>query len=199
MQMKKSRFKELKEQLYLVKQTLPDKYANIANIIDLHPEFLTAPSSCSQHHEYKHGLLEHSINVAEVALNISAHYGQYDRNLIVCGALLHDLGKTLVYSINKDKAVKNEKDKLFGHITLGVMQIVDALGLNTIIDDEDYSKIVHIILASHGKREWGSPVEPSIPEAFIVHLADMADSRLVKYDAINLGNNSKHPFNGRLS
>ena len=144
---------------------------------------LKAPGGKLWHHCYLGGLLEHTLKVAELALTIARHYEHIDRDLLLTGALLHDIGKCLEYQW-AGFIDYSDIGRLHGHITIGyhlVAQIIDA------IDDFPPSlrnELLHLILSHQGQKEHGSPVEPMMREAIILNFADELDSKLGAFDRI---------------
>jgi len=142
--------------------------------------FRVAPAAVSHHHAYVHGLLEHTVCVAENALalaEVNRSRGiAVDVGVTVAGALLHDLGKIESYTLNPTPEVTVEGTFL-DHIPLGFAlfsRLADEFGL----EKEIRTLLGHIILSHHGQKEYGSPVLPASPEALIVAAADELDFRL---------------------
>jgi len=107
--------------------------------------------------------------------------------------LLHDIGKIYTYEKTEEGAYDfSEYGHLFEHLTYGAIKVKDwwkefEIGDE---DDMDLKLLMHCIMAHHGQREWASPVEPALPEAQLVHLADLADSRIeMMFVGINENNN----------
>ena len=144
-------------------------------------EFYNAPAAIKFHSAYKHGLLHHTVNVVKIARIMSELYPPVDRDLVLAGSLLHDIGKVKEYTMNYDIS-KTVEGGLFGHIYLGAEMVNErcrALG----ISDEIRRKIVHIILSHHGNvsEGYGSAVDPMMPEAVIVAMADRSDALIFQY------------------
>jgi len=149
--------------------------------------YRTCPAAKSHHHAYIHGLLEHSIEVTELALAICAlpemrpHINQ---DIIIAGGLMHDAGKTHEYEWEGVPIAMSAIAGLTNHIGVGVqltMRVHDRhraelakLGF----DDNFRYHLEHIILSHHGKREWGALIEPQTPSALAIHQADMASAHL---------------------
>lgn len=147
---------------------------------DISTKFFECPSSIKIHHPYKYGNLEHTNGMLTIFKNFEAFYKRntlFDVDLIYTGIILHDIGKIHEYSIYNGLPISNKEYSLLGHHILG-----DQLVLKKIKEIDDFPKdlenrIRHIILSHHGKKEWGSPIEPQFPEAEIIHYLDMIDSR----------------------
>ncbi len=135
--------------------------------------FLAHPAAKSIHHCYKGGLLEHSVSMAEIAKDLSAHYG-LDGDLLVSGALLHDIGK--LYELTENGEYTRE-GQLLGHLAIGVAEIEKA---SKELQTEDLSIILHlkhIIASHHGELEWGAIKKPLTAEAELLFNIDYTDSR----------------------
>lgn len=164
------------------------KHPSIAKIVnrlisDRYDAFITYPAATRLHHEYTHGLLEHTITLANLADRIIDYYiGLYDgnwiinRDLVIAGILIHDLGKTIELS-GPVLTSYTVEGKLIGHISLmnaELLKVCDELG----IKDETPLLLSHIILSHHGKQEFGSPVTPMLKEALLVSMLDDLDAKM---------------------
>ncbi len=139
--------------------------------------FCESPAAKGFHHNYIHGLLEHSISVSRVASAIAGQYGaDVNRDLLLTGAILHDIGKTAEFEY---EAVIDYSDsgRLLGHIVLGEQIVAAALERLESFPEEIALQLQHLILSHHGEREFGSPVRPKTLEAFILHHADDIDAK----------------------
>lgn len=147
---------------------------------DISTKFFECPSSIKIHHPYKYGNLEHTCGMLTIFKNFEVFYKRntlFDVDLIYTGIIVHDIGKIHEYSIYNGLPISNKEYSLLGHHILG-----DQLVLKKINEIDNFPKdlenrIRHIILSHHGKKEWGSPIEPQFPEAEIIHYLDMIDSR----------------------
>jgi 3'-5' exoribonuclease len=149
-----------------------------------------APAAKSFHHAYKTGMLEHVVSVSGLLDGIARHYGKIvDRDLLLVGGFFHDIGKLWELSYDRTTDYTTE-GRLIGHLVMGVELIerkVTELNaqpgrLPGIFPEEKKLLIKHVVLAHHGKLEYGSPKEPQVLEALIVHYVDDLDS---KVSAIN--------------
>ncbi|WP_249010936.1 HD domain-containing protein [Conexibacter sp. DBS9H8] len=148
------------------------------------PAFAEAPAAKHYHHAYRHGLLEHSLVVAEAVSAIAAIFGGVDRDLAVCGSLLHDIGKLEAYTVGEDGIEMSHHGRLQGEIALGYFRIRSAIdGLGGFPDDLAEA-LLHIILSHHGSLEHGSPVVPATREATLVHMADNLGSKFGSFDRV---------------
>ena len=126
----------------------------------------------SYHHAYVGGLLEHSVDTAELAVAIGEKVKGINQDVIIAGSLLHDIGK--LREISRDIGFPyTDEGKLLGHIAIGAMMAEKAaFELEPPIPGEKLRPLVHIIVSHHGDHEKGSPVSCKTKEAFIVHYAD---------------------------
>jgi 3'-5' exoribonuclease len=139
--------------------------------------FKTAPAAKRMHHAYIGGLLEHTLSMALLCDRIGGHYAGIDMDLLLCGAILHDIGKTreLTYQIGFDYS---DEGRLLSHIVIG-LEMVDA----KIRQIADFPKVVadllkHLIVSHHGSRELGSPEPPKTIEALLLNHIDEIDSKI---------------------
>lgn len=139
--------------------------------------FAAAPASISLHSAAVGGLLYHTIHVVELCLRVAELHPQLERDLVIAGALLHDIGKVQSFKVTTN-IQSTEQGNLVGHIMLGDQELLDHIAKIPDFPQLTASKIRHILLAHHGKKEWGSPVEPMFPEALAVHHADDLDAKL---------------------
>lgn len=145
---------------------------------DFLEKFTTAPGGKSIHHSYIGGLLEHTVNTMELASFISEkHSGLVDRDILLTGAFLHDIGKTREISWLFGREYTTE-GKLLGHIGLGVIMLERQIS-----ELEDFPEslsllLKHIVLSHHGTLECGSPVRPATTEALLLHLIENTDAKL---------------------
>lgn len=148
---------------------------------NLYQEYKTNPAGMSYHHAYIGGLFEHSIDVAQLALAMGEQIGKVDKDLIIAGALLHDIGK--LKEISSDIGFPyTVEGKLVGHISLGAMMISEyAAKLSPAMPQERLQEVLHIVLSHHGAPDKGSPMACKTKEAFIVHYADELDSIMNKF------------------
>lgn len=145
------------------------------------PEFYRlysrAPAAKSMHHTYIGGLLEHSLAVAALALDVAKRYPQVDRDLLISGAMLHDVGKVQELSFDRSFGYTDE-GKLLGHIVMGVQMIEDHVRAIPGFPAELSMKIKHLLLSHHGQYDFGSPKRPKFLEAVILNFIDDLDSKI---------------------
>jgi 3'-5' exoribonuclease len=144
--------------------------------------FLLVPAAVRNHHAYRHGLLEHSLIVAEVAAAVADRFATVNRDLTVAGALLHDIGKVDSYSADPMAPGFTDVGRLHGEIVIGhdiVRGLTDEIAG---FPPEMSVQLRHIVVSHHGEREKGSPVVPATREAVIVHYCDDMTARLAAVD-----------------
>lgn len=135
--------------------------------------YTQAPAAKVNHHACVGGLLEHTLNVARLAQTASLIYPEMNRDLIVTVALLHDLGKVRAYDpLTFDLT---EEGSLWSHLYMGASQVEHCIEGLPGFDPELRLRVVHAILAHHGRLENGSPVLPMTLEAIVLHYADNLD------------------------
>src|SRR3954447_9560167 len=148
------------------------------------PQFRDAPAAKRYHQAYRHGLLEHSLGVAQAVSAISATFGGIDRDVAVTGALLHDIGKLEAYTADPLAIDMTDLGKLQGEIPLGYYRIRRAIEDLPGFPERLAAAVLHIILAHHGTLEHGSPVVPCTREATLVHMIDNLGGRLGSFDRL---------------
>jgi 3'-5' exoribonuclease len=147
-------------------------------------QFREAPAAKRYHQAYRHGLLEHSLTVAQAVSAISATFGGIDRDVAVTGALLHDIGKLDAYEIVGDAIGMTDKGRLYGEISLGYYRVRQATDTIDGFPEEIAQALAHIILSHHGSLQHGSPVVPCTREATLVHMADNLGARMGSFDRL---------------
>ncbi|MBX5443948.1 HD domain-containing protein [Sphaerobacter sp.] len=150
--------------------------ALLERAVETFSDFLTSPASAKYHGAYREGLLEHSVNVARICDAAASLYaGAVDRDLLIAGALLHDIGKAGLHPVHAPDQVHPD-ERLFGHVLRGVRMVEDLLAMADDIDDERQAGLLHLIASHHGQPEWGAAVRPATIEAWILHHADQLDA-----------------------
>ena len=139
--------------------------------------FSKSPASITLHSAAVGGLIHHTLNVAEICLRVTELHPELDRDLVITGALLHDIGKVESFRVTSNIS-QTEDGNLLGHIIIGDQMLMARIRAIDGFPDLTASKLRHIQLAHHGKKEWGSPVEPMFPEALAVHESDDLDAKL---------------------
>lgn len=134
----------------------------------------TIPAASGIHHAYVGGLLQHTVDVALKAKALAELVPDANKDLVIAGALLHDVGKLFTYELNGAVIDRSYEGQMLEHIVLGIMEVnkYRSEHNSTVID-----LILHIISAHHGVREYGSPTTPMFMEALIVNYADGIDAK----------------------
>ena len=146
--------------------------------------FRSAPAAKRFHQAYRHGLLEHSLSVAQAVSAISATFAGIDRDIAVTGALLHDIGKLDAYAFDGAAIEMTDAGKLQGEIPLGYFRVRCLIDAIDGFDPRTAEAVLHIILSHHGSLEHGSPVVPCTREATLVHFCDNLGGRLGSFDRL---------------
>lgn len=136
-----------------------------------------APAAKGMHHVYLGGLLEHSLSVVRLVDAVVPLYPDLNRDLLVTGALLHDLGK--VAELSYERAFEyTDEGRLLGHITIGVEMLTERIATLPGFPRELALLLKHMLLSHHGQYEYGSPKRPKTVEATILHYLDDMDSKI---------------------
>lgn len=188
----------MKEKLDLCLASISDKDIAVlakAFIEDFLDALLTYPAAVRNHHDYLGGLLFHSLTMADMAVNLCRVYPQTNRDLVLAGTLIHDIGKTVELSGVKGTSFTLE-GKLLGHISIGHAELrrkakelgyfaIDEIPEEKRAEHPDLQRkkevavlLEHIVLSHHTKPEFGSPVMPATREAFVVALIDDLDAKM---------------------
>ncbi|HUA96732.1 MAG TPA: HD domain-containing protein [Terracidiphilus sp.] len=136
-----------------------------------------APAARQLHHAWLGGLLEHVVSLLTLADRIAAHYTFLDRDLLLTGVILHDIGKIreLSWDVGFDYTVEGV---LLGHIQMGVDLVQKTIAALPDFPDRLGTLVLHMILSHHGKLEFGSPKVPMIPEALALNFVDDLDAKM---------------------
>jgi 3'-5' exoribonuclease len=141
-------------------------------------DFQKAPAAKSMHHAYLGGLLEHTLAVAQLAEMLAGFYRLLDRDLLLTGALLHDIGKTKELAYDTFPFDYTDRGRLVGHLVLGVEMIQEAAGSIKNFPEDLATRVQHLVLSHHGRYEFGSPCLPMLSEAFVLNFLDDMDAKL---------------------
>jgi 3'-5' exoribonuclease len=145
-------------------------------------KFSRAPAGVKNHHAYVGGLLEHVVNLMEVILLVTPRYPELDPELMLVGALTHDMGKIDELAYDKGFSYTDE-GQLIGHLVMAVSTVerkaAEAQKLTgEAIPEETLLRIKHMIISHHGEYEYGSPKLPMTLEAIALHQLDNLDAKL---------------------
>lgn len=135
------------------------------------------PAAKQIHHAYRGGFLEHVLQMAVVGRMIARAYGA-DADIVVAGAILHDIGKLQELQYETGATSYTRDGNLVGHIALGLVMVREAISGISGFPSRLRAEIEHLVVSHHGTRDHGSPVEPKSVEAFILSMVDDLDARL---------------------
>jgi len=159
------------------------KLRSLMNLIfsgNIFEKFYTAPAGKSWHHSYIHGLIEHTIEIIRICDLMCDIHSELNRDLLICGAMLHDLGKTEELSF--DSAFEyTDKGKLLGHIVIAAMLVNEEAKQIPDFPNDLKDCLIHLILSHQGKLEYASPVVPKTVEAIALYQADELSAKVNAY------------------
>lgn len=148
---------------------------------EISEQFAAAPAAKGMHQAYLGGLLEHTLNVWELAKTAAAlRPHSVDMDLLLAGVLLHDIGKLKEYSYRGIIELTDE-GKLLGHIMIGAHWVQGAIEKIPGFPRQLANRLLHMIISHHGRLEYGSPKRPKTVEACILHHADMMDAQVAHF------------------
>ncbi len=183
-------YRELKDVLSLVKNP------NIKKLIDntledpeIKPLFMSSPAAKTIHHAYIGGLLEHVLSISQMMVKIADHYKVLDLDLLLFGAVYHDIGKIWELSFETGFGY-TDVGRLVGHIPLGSELVEKKASEIPNFPFELKNVLKHIVLSHHGRMDYGSPKRPKFLEAFVVAFIDDLDSKVNALDAFIRGEKS---------
>ena len=136
-----------------------------------------APAARQLHHAWLGGLLEHVVSLLGLADRVASHYPMLDRDLLLTGVILHDIGKIreLSWSVGFDYTIEGT---LLGHIQMGIDLVEKTIDALPGFPSRLRTLVLHMILSHHGKLEFGSPKLPMIPEALALNFVDDLDAKM---------------------
>jgi 3'-5' exoribonuclease len=144
---------------------------------DIAKAFKKAPAAKSIHHDYLGGLIEHTTNVARLAQAVAPLYPNLNADILLTGAMLHDIGKTQELAYENSFSY-TDQGRLIGHITLGCDIVTDAIKKIPEFPEDLALVVRHLMLSHHGQYEFGSPKRPKIPEALLLSYLDDLDAKM---------------------
>ena len=167
-------------------------------------QFRSGTASKVIHHPYLGGLLEHTLSVVRIMDFLSGHYEDVDRDILLIGAFLHDIGKLAELSSGPELGY-TDTGTLIGHTVLGAEMVRDRIREIPGFPEDLGTLVIHTVLSHQGEYEWGAPVLPMTREAIIIHFADNLDAkqfaaRQAVEDSREDGNftHKAYPFNRRI-
>ena len=160
--------------------TNPDLKQLLTTLLDdpaLAQAYREAPAARQLHHAWLGGLLEHVVSLLTLADRVAPHYPLLDRDLLLTGVILHDIGKVreLSWTTGFDYTVEGI---LLGHIQMGVDLVEKTIAGLPNFPERLRTLVLHMILSHHGKLEFGSPKLPMIPEALVLNFVDDLDAKM---------------------
>ena len=147
---------------------------------DFWKQFCEAPAAKTMHHARVGGLLEHSVSCLKIARHLADLY-PVDRDLLIFGAIFHDVGKVRELSWDQGAFAYTTEGRLLGHVVLGERLISSYVTTLPDFPEELRLRLSHILISHQGETEYGSPERPKTLEALLVHLVDNLDARAAMY------------------
>lgn len=140
-------------------------------------EFKSAPAAKAMHHSYLGGLIEHTLSATLLADKIAGHYSGVDRDLLIAGTILHDIGKIkeLDYKIKIDYS---DRGRLLSHIVIGVLMLREKIRSIKDFPEQAAVLLEHMVVSHHGSKEFGSPEPPKTIEAVLLNYIDEIDAKV---------------------
>ena len=160
------------EEPYL--KTLLDKFLADRQFL---AKFKDSPAAKNFHHGYVGGLLEHTLSICRLAVSIAEYYPRLDRDMLITGAFLHDIGKIREFKYHTSIDYTDE-GRLLGHLVLGVGMVEEKISGIKDFPSETELRLKHLILSHHGEYNFGSPKRPKFLEAFALHSIDDLDAKI---------------------
>ena len=152
---------------------------------DTAARFRRCPAAVQNHQAFLGGLLEHTLGVSELALVAAERYPDLDRDLLIAGVILHDIGK--IDELAYDRSFSyTDSGELLGHLYIGARMIEERARDIDELSPETTQALVHLVLSHHGAYEYQSPKLPMTAEALTVHHLDNLDAKLSAFRAAML-------------
>jgi len=139
--------------------------------------YRNAPAAKTLHHAYIGGLLDHVVSLFKSCDLIARNYPQVNRDLLLTGAFLHDIGKIQELTYNRSFSYTT-RGQLLGHMIIELEMLQEKLKAFPDFPDELKTLVEHLIISHHGEYEFGSPKLPMFPEALMLHYMDDLDSKM---------------------
>jgi 3'-5' exoribonuclease len=163
-----------------LKRLLADILASEA----VRPRLREAPAAKTLHHATLGGLLEHTASVVGLCERLAEHYPAVERDMLVAGAILHDIGK--IRELTWERGFDyTDTGRLIGHITLGALLVEEHIRRLPDFPAALADRLLHCILSHHGELEWGSPKRPKTLEAIVLHYAEDLDGKVNAFQAFS--------------
>lgn len=145
--------------------------------------FSNAPGAKALHHSHIGGLLEHTVGVVRILLTVAECHPELDRDLLIAGGLLHDIGK--LRELHVDVGIDyTDTGRLVGHIVHTDRMVTRAIEQSDGFPEELADRLCHVLLSHHGQKEYGAPIVPMTPEACALHYADNLDAHVQYFQQV---------------
>jgi 3'-5' exoribonuclease len=171
---------EMIAELRQIIEELGEPLRGLATRMLLEPTFLRryaeAPAATIMHHAYVGGLVQHVLAMVSFCRLAAELYPTVNRDLLIAGVLLHDVGKVIAYETRETFPLTDD-GRLVGHLARGVLMVDAAIAEMEGFPADLRQQLIHLLLSHHGTADWGSPVPPRTLEASLLHQIDMLDSR----------------------
>jgi 3'-5' exoribonuclease len=171
-------YARLREQIAAIKNPwLSRLVSGIVEDPAISPRLKRAPAAKMMHHAFVGGLLEHVVSLCGLCRLAAQHYPELDLDLLLTGAILHDIGK--LDELCYERAIHYTNDgQLLGHIILGLEQVTGRMNGIEGFPPDDKTLVKHLLISHHGQYEFGSPKLPMFREALVLHYLDDLDSKM---------------------
>ncbi len=147
------------------------------------PRLKRAPAAKMMHHAFLGGLLEHMVSLCDLCRVVAGHYRELDADLLITGAILHDIGK--LDELCYERAISyTTEGQLLGHIILELEQVTKKMDSIEGFPPDLKMLIKHLLISHHGQYEFGSPKLPMFREALVLHYLDDLDSKMAAARAV---------------
>ena len=141
------------------------------------PRLKRAPAAKVMHHAFLGGLLEHMVSLCDLCRIVVGHYKELDPDLLLTGAILHDIGK--LDELSYERAIHyTDEGQLLGHIILELEQVSRKMDQIEGFPSDLKMLVKHLLISHHGQYEFGSPKLPMFREALVLHYLDDLDSKM---------------------
>ncbi len=189
---------EMYNELFNVVNSLSDKILQriLLDILSdnvIKRKYMYWPAAKSLHHDFRSGMLQHVLEMIEIANSMKRFYPEINYDLLYAGIILHDIGKLEELGAGVASIDYTKQGSLIGHITLGVMIFEKFAAKYPDLNQDSKLHIIHMILSHHGSYEFGSPVLPSTLEAVCLHYIDNLSS---KAKLVQTALQQKNPITG---
>lgn len=156
---------------------LQELFSRFWNDSEFVEKFKTAPAAKHMHHAYLGGLLEHTLSMAVLVERIAGHYSGIDMDLLLSGAILHDIGKIREFEY-RYRIEYTDEGRLLSHIVIGLQMLEEKIREVPHFPEDQAILLKHLVVSHHGSKEFGSPELPKTIEAFLLNYIDEIDSKV---------------------